>query len=480
MIRRIFLYVLFLGLIIFGVVSLRNKTTELVIISTNDMHGSIDNMPALATLVNQIKAEGVTPLVLDAGDKWTGNPYVDLNAEKGKPMIELMNAVGFDATTVGNHGFDNGLATLAKRIKESKFATLSANMDSDTSCLEQLRPLTFFVRDGVKICVLGMLNTQREGYPDGKVENFGGVKFSDGLKIAPEYATYRDSCDVFIALTHLGAEQDSVLAQVLPQLDVIVGGHSHTVMPEGQMVNGVLMTQTGKGLKYAGVTRLKIKRGKVVGKSYSLVPLDSVAPNPEIAKMVAQYKNAPELMEVVGRLDSVMDKRLFSNLTADAIRDAVKSDFGFTNKNSVRLDKHAGGDFTVADLFSMEPFGNYICTHTMTLDQFKGLILNKFNTNTGEGHTLDICVDGGINYIIKRDAKGDGVDVLFSDSRGKPLTDMKRRYTISMPDYVSKTYNFKSEALTEHKNVVITEAVKEYFKRHNPVKPSAENRAKIE
>ena len=112
----------------------------------------------------------------------------------------------------------------------------------------------------MKLGFLGLLDTSRGGYPDGRLENFSGVGFSDPLRTALRYRNLKDSCDLLVGLTHLGVDLDSTLAEQMPQLRLIVGGHSHTVLAGGgKSVNGVLITQTGKGLQYAGITRLKFR-----------------------------------------------------------------------------------------------------------------------------------------------------------------------------------------------------------------------------
>lgn len=153
----------------------------------------------------------------------------------------------------------------------------------------------------MKLGFLGLLDTSRGGYPDGRLENFSGVGFSDPLRTALRYRNLKDSCDLLVGLTHLGVDLDSTLAEQMPQLRLIVGGHSHTVLAGGgKSVNGVLITQTGKGLQYAGITRLKFRNRRLIGIENHLVPLDTISPDPKIAALVRQYEQAPELLRRVG------------------------------------------------------------------------------------------------------------------------------------------------------------------------------------
>lgn len=114
---------------------------NVVIVSTNDMHSAIDAFPSLATVVGEQRAANRGRVVLvDAGDRWTGNPYVDMAPEPGQPIMELMNELGYDAATFGNHEFDRGTALLEKRTQEADFPVVLANMHTLSSPLSQPRP----------------------------------------------------------------------------------------------------------------------------------------------------------------------------------------------------------------------------------------------------------------------------------------------------------------------------------------------------
>ena len=426
--------VVFVAAVLWTGCAAQKHHTEVVIVSTNDIHAAIDRMPALATLVERTRAVNPNVLVLDAGDKWTGNPYVDLNKEVGLPIVALLDSIGYDLSTVGNHGFDHGVALLGERIRHARFETVLANVISDTACFPALPAYSFRTVDGVKLGFLGLLDTSRGGYPDGRLENFSGVGFSDPLRTALRYRNLKDSCDLLVGLTHLGVDLDSTLAEQMPQLRLIVGGHSHTVLAGGgKSVNGVLITQTGKGLQYAGITRLKFRNRRLIGIENHLVPLDTISPDPKIAALVRQYEQAPELLRRVGETTVPMDKVALLNLQVDAILARTQTDFAFYNWNGMRIDTHAAAPFTVADVFAMEPFGSVLYQLPMRLSDLRELILNKFNYNGKEGHTVDIYPAGG-TYTIVTNAEKQGVDVLFFDRDGRQLTDETRVFQVTLPD----------------------------------------------
>ncbi|MFQ8805771.1 MAG: 5'-nucleotidase C-terminal domain-containing protein [Alistipes indistinctus] len=178
----------------------------------------------------------------------------------------------------------------------------------------------------------------------------------------------------------------------------------------------MLITQTGKGLQYAGITRLKFRNRRLIGIENHLVPLDTISPDPKIAALVRRYEQAPELLRRVGETTVPMDKVALLNLQVDAILARTQTDFAFYNWNGMRIDTHAAAPFTVADVFAMEPFGGVLYQLPMRLSDLRELILNKFNYNGKEGHTVDIYPAGGM-YTIVTNAEKQGVDVAVFRSR---------------------------------------------------------------
>ena len=114
------------------------------------MHAQISRFPQLAAFVEQKRAEGGEVIVVDAGDRFSGNPYVDNAGERGEPMIQLMNKVGYEVACMGNHDFDYGQQTLKKRLEEANFPVLCANMVSENSELGALSPYYILEKGGLK------------------------------------------------------------------------------------------------------------------------------------------------------------------------------------------------------------------------------------------------------------------------------------------------------------------------------------------
>ena len=127
------------------------RERTLVILSTNDMHAKIQRFPLLATAVEACRDTAQLVLLVDAGDRWTGNAFVDKVPVPGKPIIELMNRLGYDAATLGNHEFDHGQAFLGRMLDSMDFEVVCADCISDTCTFPQLPPYTIVERDGIRV-----------------------------------------------------------------------------------------------------------------------------------------------------------------------------------------------------------------------------------------------------------------------------------------------------------------------------------------
>jgi len=227
---------------------------SLTVLHTNDVHSRIDPFPMdgsrnqglggvarRATLVERIRREQRNVLLLDAGDTVQGTPYFNLFG--GKVELELMSKLGYDASTFGNHEFDNGLDGLAKMLPYAKFPFLTANYDfSDTLLKGKTRDYAIFKKQGIKIGIFG-LGIELAGLVD--PNNYGDARYLEPIEIANRLASqlkYDHKCSLVICLSHLGyryAEKkvsDQVLAASTRNIDLIIGGHTHTFMPVPEYV----------------------------------------------------------------------------------------------------------------------------------------------------------------------------------------------------------------------------------------------------
>ncbi|MDR2891283.1 MAG: bifunctional metallophosphatase/5'-nucleotidase [Alistipes sp.] len=470
--RRIFAAAAALFLLISCAVERR-----LVIVSTNDIHSSIDNFPRLATLVEHLRVEsGGEVLLLDAGDRWTGNPFVDLAERPLSPIVELMNELGYDAATLGNHEFDWGQALLGERIGEMDFPVVCANVKSDGAVLGAIPPYVIIERGGVRVALLGLVaNFTPWGRPEGKAEHFEGLSYPDVFETAKRYAGLRDSCDLFVALTHIGFERDKQLAEALPTLDLVVGGDSHTLLSESTKIGGTLVTQTGSGLKYAGITTVT-RKGDELTVENRLARLDTIPPMEYFSNMVDRYNASPELHASIGEVASPLDGRGVDNLVTDALRAAAGADLSLYHSGGIRIDTLAGGVST-ADLYRIDPFMSEVYTLRMSPGQIKGLILGTFNSDSKEGHRADI-MPGGFGYHITTDEAGEAVEVILTAPNGSPMPE-RESYLVAMPDYLYKNYRFERTEDAAQTDIAVTDALRDHIVGRTPLEPDNEPRVVI-
>ncbi len=450
------------------------REQKVVIVATNDMHAAIDNFPRLATLVEQLRIEnGGQVLLVDAGDRWTGNPFVDLADKPLSPIVELMNELGYDLGTLGNHEFDWGQPILEQRIREMDFPVICANIEVGAGAhLSYIPPYAFIEMNGIRFAFLGLVtNFTLFGRPEGKAENFEGLTFPDVYATAEKYAWLKDSCDVFVGLTHIGDDADTLLAHRLPSLDLIIGGHSHSVVKKPERIGNTIVTQAGSKLRYAGVTTVtKSKKGITV--ENHLVALDTIPPMQYFEETVKRYNANAELTAPIGETSAPFDKDGIVNMMTDAVREKTGADVALYHIGGVRIDSLDGG-ISTASLFSLEPFMSEVYILRMTPGQIKGLIINKFNDtiNPKESHGPDLF-PSGFTYTIITDEAGEAVDVKF----GQPE---KSIYIIAIPDYMYKNYKFDRSGEARETGFMVTDILKDYIVKNSPIQPDNIRRIRI-
>lgn len=266
------------GLVAMPAVDLLAKTPtkKITILHTNDQHSRIEpfehssderysnkgGFSRRAALIDKIRSEEKNVLLLDAGDIFQGTPY--FNFYGGELEFKLMSKMGYDLATIGNHDFDNGLAGLKKQLPHAKFDFVSANYDFSNTILEgYFKPYKILKKDGVKIGVFGV-GIELEGLV-GK-EYFEETKYLDPIEVAKDVTRElkAQKCDLIICLSHLGydyGEQDKVsdmkLAKATKDIDLIIGGHTHTFLKKPVEVQNaagqtVIVNQVGWAGLYLG------------------------------------------------------------------------------------------------------------------------------------------------------------------------------------------------------------------------------------
>ena len=216
---------------------IENSTEKkLTIFITNDIHGKIDNFAKVKYLVDQEK-EITNVLLTNAGDIFSGNPIVDNYPEKGFPIIDLMNRVGYDISVIGNHEFDYGETNLKNRMQQAEFKWICANVDAKSSVIPQPSPFVNITIDEIKVTFLGLVETdgkKNDIIPSTHPWRVKNLTFQNPEDIVSDYSNVKseENSDLYIALTHIGHTKsnslgDFELANQFPYFDLIIGGHSN-------------------------------------------------------------------------------------------------------------------------------------------------------------------------------------------------------------------------------------------------------------
>jgi 5'-nucleotidase len=396
------------------------------ILHTNDMHSAFIGMgPAadytpftldddttrggyarMAALIakRKVARQGQGPvLVLDAGDFSMGTPFGAASREIGGEL-QLMSRMGYDATTFGNHEFDLGPDGLGKAIgvaaRAGRVPTVLAsnsNISATDATLTDLQRLAkvgvlrrhlVIERGGIRFGLFGVLGKEAQFYTGGA----GAVTFADAIETAREMVKIlreTEKVDVVIALSHGGVEKgkdgrytggdDVRLAQDVPGIDVVIGGHSHTELREPIIVNGrTPVVQTGKEGQNLGELVITVDGGTLKIESYRLYPIDdSVAGDRATVAEIDKLKKGvtaavfasrgysiDQPLAVVPRdvpntFTDIAASTILANLVTDAFRHATNADIGFTANGLMRAGFKRGksGVQTVYDVFAVAPLG---------------------------------------------------------------------------------------------------------------------------
>jgi 5'-nucleotidase len=243
---------------------------KITILHTNDVHSHIDPFPAddprnpnmggvarRAALIQKIRKEDENVLLLDAGDIFQGTPY--FNYYGGELEFKLMSMMQYDASTIGNHDFDNGIAGLYAQMPHAKFEFLSANYDFKNTLMDGLvKPYKVFNKNGIKVGVFG-IGIELAGLVDKKM--YEETVYNDPVESAQEMTRILKEdlkCDLIICLSHLGYKykneptkiDDLKLAALTKDIDLIIGGHTHTFLDKPTVTKNsagkeVLVNQVG-------------------------------------------------------------------------------------------------------------------------------------------------------------------------------------------------------------------------------------------
>ncbi|HEU4595006.1 MAG TPA: bifunctional UDP-sugar hydrolase/5'-nucleotidase [Pyrinomonadaceae bacterium] len=432
----------------------RECTVRVTLLQVNDVYqfmpverGTEGGLARVSTLRKQIMKDSPNTLFLLAGD--TISPSVESITLKGAQMIDAWNAVGLDYSVFGNHEFDFGPdpAVLLQRVAESKFKWLGANVvNTKTGKIFADTP-AFEIREfgGVKVGIFGIV------LPETKTTSSPGpdIEFRDSCETAKQIIPQirAAGAKTIVALTHLSLAEDKALARCAPGIDVIIGGHEHTLLQSSS--GGVpifKMTADGREL---GRIDLNIdpKTGEVASIDWQIIPVNASTPeDPAFEPVTKKYADLlTKLSARVGQTDEPLDVRSAVNRTeetniadfvADSFRKAAKADVALINGGSLRADTIISkGEISLRDVLSILPFNNELAKIEVTgatLLQALEHGVSRSGPGSEPGRFPQVS---GLRYSFDASLLP-GVRIKEVTVNGQPL-DPKKTYTLVTTKYVA-------------------------------------------
>lgn len=513
---RLFVFRASVALFAAGVSALAaSQNFTLTLLHTNDMHAHVEptrirgkfygGYARLATLISKYRASDPNVVLLNGGDTFQGTLY--FNVYEGLADVAFMNAVKFDAMAVGNHEFDRGPKALAEFGKLAQFPLLAANLDvsADADLNGRIAGGATVQVGKEKIAVVGAVT------PDLPTISSPGpnVKILDLVRSCQAHIdAFRGAgINKIVLVTHVGYREEVELAKALSGVDVIVGGHSHTLLGdlkvEGFATSAgpyptvtknkdgdtVLVVQAHDWGKVLGRIKVEFDAEGRVAKWSDAAPIlvdESVPEDPTIKSMIAALQRpiADLAMKEVGQAEGPISRSQNSagesamgNLIADAMLEATQAQgavMAAMNAGGVRGDLDTGS-ITYGAAISVQPFNNTLTLLDLTGEELKAALEHGVG---GGGH---LHISKGSSYTVDR-GKPAGQRVSNLVVAGQPM-DPAKTYRICFNSFTASGGD-AHEALKNAKGrrvdtgMLDIDALIDYLKKHSPVAPKVEGRIK--
>lgn len=481
-------------------------TKKFTILHSNDMHGDffaedkkergelIGGLALLSGYINKVRSEGKNVIYVISGDMLQGS-IIDTEY-KGISTIEIMNYLAPDVVALGNHEFDYGLPHLLFLEKMANFPIVNANLYIKPYLKRLMKPYLIKKLDGFDILFTGILTEKviDSIKQDDLIGSF--VTLEEASKEVGKIcnAYKKNDIDLTILLTHIGFESDIELAKMLNKswgVDMIIGGHSHTILDKPEEVNNILIAQAGVGTNQIGRFDIEVDddTNAIINYKWKLIPIDNriAKPDNKIKGFINSYKKTVDekYQTMICKLSRQLThpkreiETTLGNLLADAVTDAAECDVMLLGSGSIRV-KELGPIVTLMDLLTCFPYDDTLTRFSIPGFKLKKIfnhIMRKENRN-GEGE----------NYQINA-----GVKAIYSDKEKRLISlsinnnEIKDDdyYTICLQGYHYKNckeyLNINKEELEESgKTRVIStsaqEVIEEYLRNNQNIYKEIEGR----
>ncbi len=473
--KQYFITLILSILIAFSSCSNKPEEKKTVILHTNDVHAKIDNMDKLSAYKKEMEQKYDDVILLSAGDIFSGNPVVDVYKEKGYPMIDLMNKTGYQMSVPGNHEFDYGEKTLKERINDAEFPFICANIDTKNSVLDPFKPYQVVETNGVSLFFLGLIETWNNGLPSTHPEKVKGLTFSNPMDIVKNYIPEAKKHNLFIGLTHLGYKTDKYLIEKYPQFDIVIGGHSHTLVKKPEKYKETLLTQAGDDLNFVGKVTITIKNKEITDIKAETINLKNYdKSDKQITALIKKYNNNEMLNEVIGKAAApIKGKEELGALFTDAQCAVQNLDFSFQNNGGIRISEIPKGKIRVKTIYELDPFGNELIKMNMKPLEIKSLIRYGYEERSKSGLRI-----GGGTYTLYLDKNDNLQKIKIRDEEGNTLHP-DSTYTVGLNSYITSSYDFKHRDKGQSLYVTTAENIIKYIKEQKTINYTGEKRTII-
>ena len=474
-------------------------TASVTILHTNDIHSHLTpfDMPGTGKnlggsarhyeFIKKVRSQAPDALLLDAGDIFQGTPFYTFF--KGEADMKVFSLLGYDATTLGNHDLDDGLDNLLKQLKHASFPMLCANVfykDGDKPVFESHK---IFKRGGVKIALMGAIGkTAWDVIPAKLLEK---IYITDEKKTINILAQrLKKEADLVVLLSHLGYEPDLEFTKSSRNIDVIVGGHTNTILMKPHLIEngaengmgGTLILQGFKWGVYIGRLDIDmdIKTKKIINYKGALNLIDSNVSADESSPVSLLIKDYEKKMgERVNKKLGVCETEMsygddekhkrdmpLGILVCDILKKAGGSDIAIINSGGIR-DMMPAGDITIATTLKILPFDNSITTM-----ELKGSdIVDIFNFIAAKhGEISGYQFDSGVSFTLDTVSKT-ARDVKINGAAAQP----DKIYRLSTISYMAEGNQngnifFKNAANIKDDGFYLRDAMIEYIKNAGTIK----------
>lgn len=479
----------------------RSDLARLTILHTNDTHAALDDIGRRATLVKQIRGEAGKDnvLLVDSGDVFNGTLY--FTVARGQADLWFMQFMGYEAMSLGNHEFDLGPGVLSDFVSKAGFPILSANFDfsEEKTLAGKIQPVTVIPKNGERYGLFG-LTIESTGELSSPGPN---IVIRDAVPAAQQAVTtlQKQGVNKIIALTHIGWDKDIDLAKKVKGIDIIIGGHSHTVpevYPTVINENGTptLVVQAGAQGKYLGKLNVSFDKDGILKNwdGSQLIAIDQkidfdpacTAKLGEYQKLVNEMLNTilgKTLVELDGDRDRVRSQETsMGNLLADAMLSKAASagaTVAIINGGAIRSSVPAG-DFSLGQVMKILPFGNYLTVLELNGQQLTAALENGVSqVEQAAGRFPQVA---GLRYTWNPKAEPGRriVSIEIKTPEGYKPVVLSNKYIVATNDFLAGGGDgytaFREAGHSSSLGITDYDVLRDYIKANSPLNIAVEGR----